>query len=75
MNTPSPESTDRGASGIKITHGTTPSPKAAETLAALRQAVAEALERKGRLGQYAVFWEDGQVVRVGPEALLALREP
>lgn len=36
-------------------------------LDALRSAVAEALERKRRLGQYAVIWRDGQVVRIDPE--------
>ena len=36
-------------------------------LDALRSAVAEALERKRRLGQYAVIWLDGQVVRIEPE--------
>ena len=36
-------------------------------LDALRSAVAEALERKRRLGQYAVIWRDGQVVRIEPE--------
>ncbi len=30
-----------------------------KVLQALREAVGEALERKRRLGQYAVFWEDG----------------
>jgi len=33
----------------------------------LRSAVAEALERKRRLGQYAVIWRDGQVVRIEPD--------
>ena len=33
-------------------------------LDALRSAVAEALDRKRRLGQYAVIWWDGQVVRI-----------
>ena len=33
----------------------------------LRAAVAEALDRKRRLGQYAVMWRDGQVVRIEPE--------
>jgi hypothetical protein len=37
-------------------------------LHALRQAVADALERKRRLGQYAVFWRDGRVVCIGPDA-------
>ena len=37
-------------------------------LESLRRAVAEALERKRRLGQYAVFWRNGQVVFEGPDA-------
>jgi hypothetical protein len=36
-------------------------------LDALRSAVAEALDRKRRLGQYAVIWRDGQVVRIEPD--------
>jgi len=36
-------------------------------LDALRNAVAEALERKRRLGQYAVIWRDGRVVRIEPQ--------
>lgn len=43
-----------------------------ETLRVLRQAVAEALDRKRRLGQYAVFWQDGQAVRVEAKDLPAL---
>lgn len=35
--------------------------------AILRSAVAEALERKQRLGQYAVIWQDGKPVFVGGE--------
>lgn len=31
---------------------------------ALKRAVAEALERKRRLGQYAVFFQNGKPVRV-----------
>ena len=38
-----------------------------QALDALRSAVAEALERKRRLGQYAVIWRDGQAVRIDPE--------
>ena len=34
----------------------------------LKQAVAEALERKRRLGQYAVVWRNGQAVCIGPDA-------
>lgn len=37
-------------------------------LECLREAVAEALERKRKLGQYAVFWRDGRVVFEGPDA-------
>jgi|GEM_PF-1813399 len=36
---------------------------------ALQAAVSEALERKRRLGQYAVFWRDGRPVCVGPDAI------
>lgn len=43
------------------------SPKDQQALDALRSAVAEALERKRRLGQYAVIWEDGRVVRLDPD--------
>lgn len=38
-----------------------------QALDALRNAVAEALERKRRLGQYAVIWRDDRVVRIEPE--------
>ena len=40
----------------------------AEALASLQRAVTQALERKRRLGQYAVFWEDGRVIFDGPDA-------
>lgn len=43
------------------------SPEDQQALDALRSAVAEALERKRRLGHYAVIWRDGQVVRIEPE--------
>lgn len=32
----------------------------------MKQAVAEALERKRRLGQYAVVWRDGRPQRIIP---------
>jgi hypothetical protein len=38
-----------------------------QALDVLRNAVAEALDRKRRLGQYAVIWRDGRAVRIGPE--------
>ena len=37
-------------------------------LEVLKRAVAEALERKRRLGQYAVVWRDGRVACIGPDA-------
>ena len=40
----------------------------AVVLDALKRAVAEALERKRRLGQYAVIWRDGKAMCVGPDA-------
>lgn len=40
----------------------------AMVLDVLERAVAEALERKRRLGQYAVMWRDGRVVSIGPDA-------
>jgi hypothetical protein len=40
----------------------------AKALDALKRAVAEALDRKRRLGQYYVVWRDGRAVRIGPDA-------
>ncbi len=40
-----------------------------QALDALRSAVAEALERKRRLGQYAVIWRDGRAVRIEGDEL------
>jgi hypothetical protein len=39
-----------------------------KALDALTRAVAGALERKRRLGQYAVVWRDDQPVCIGPDA-------
>ena len=36
----------------------------------LARAVAEALERKRRLGQYAVIFENGKPVRIEPDRLM-----
>lgn len=44
------------------------SPDTQEMLDSLRNAVADALERKRRLGQYAVFWQDGKPVLIGEDA-------
>jgi len=43
---------------------------AQRALDALRSAVAEALDRKRRLGQYAVIWRDGRAVRIKGEELM-----
>jgi hypothetical protein len=59
-----PDAPNPSTPEIVVSYGTAPSPEAAQTLAVLRQAVAEALDRKRRLGQYAVFWQGGQAVRV-----------
>jgi len=40
----------------------------AKILDVLRRAVAEALERKRRLGQYAVIWREGRIACTGPDA-------
>lgn len=40
-----------------------------QVLEALRRAVANALDRKRRLGQYAVVWRDGRPVRLEAEDL------
>jgi len=49
--------------------GQPPSAEALRDLAALREAVGKALDRKRRLGQYAVVWQDGRARVLPPEAL------
>ena len=44
------------------------SPEDQQILDALRKAVAEALDRKQRLGQYAVVWREGRPVIIGEKA-------
>jgi hypothetical protein len=46
----------------------TPSVKSQATLAVLRVAIAKTLDKKQRLGQYAVVWQDGRPVLTGPDA-------
>lgn len=53
---------------MTTTRNSTPSPEALVVLEALRQAVAKALDRKRRLGQYAVIWENGKPVVFGEDA-------
>ena len=47
---------------------------AQKTLDALRKAVADALERKRRLGHYAVVCRDGRPVAIGEDAPEDIRE-
>lgn len=42
-----------------------PSKESMIVLESLRKAVAQALDRKKRLGQYAVVWQDGQPTIIG----------
>ena len=46
----------------------TPSPEGQQQLEILRKAVCKALERKRRLGQYAVIWKEGKLVIIGGDA-------
>ena len=45
-----------------------PSPQTLVMLKALRAAVANTLERKQKLGQYAVIWQNGRPVKTGDGA-------
>ena len=45
-----------------------PSEKSQQMLDSLKQAVAQALDKKKRLGQYAVIWENGKPVLIGEDA-------
>lgn len=60
---------------ITLQFDATPSPEGAATLQSLRAAVAQALERKRRLGQYAVVWQDGHAVELTPDDHLHTRQP
>ena len=44
-------------------------------LAALRTAVCQALERKRRLGQYAVIWRKGRAVKTTSAELAVTERP
>lgn len=45
-----------------------PSPQAQVMLKALQTAVAKILDKKQKLGQYAVIWQNGQPVQTGSDA-------
>ena len=53
---------------MKITMKTTPSEEGQVMLDSLQKAVTQALEKKRRLGQYAVVWRDGKPVMIGEDA-------
>lgn len=55
-------------------HKTTPSLEGQQQLETLRQAVGKTLEKKRRLGQYAVIWEDGKPVVSGEDAPISTIE-
>lgn len=44
------------------------SPDAQKTLDCLRKVAADTLERKRRLGHYAVLWRDGKPMFIGDDA-------
>jgi hypothetical protein len=50
------------------TQEATPSEKSLRILESLKKAVAEALERKRKLGQYVVIWDGQKPVQRGPDA-------
>lgn len=56
---------------IEELFGQPPSQQALRDLGALRRAVGCALDRKRRLGHYAVVWQGGVVQTLPPEALPA----
>ncbi|QOJ21662.1 MAG: hypothetical protein HRU77_13795 [Gammaproteobacteria bacterium] len=53
---------------MKVTLKTTPSKESQVILDSLQKAVTQALERKRRLGQYAVVCRDGKPVMIGEDA-------
>lgn len=53
---------------MNIKRKTTPSQEGQQQLDTLRKAVGKTLEKKRRLGQYAVTWKDGKPVVQGEDA-------
>lgn len=47
---------------------TPPSPQSQAMLQSLQMAVAKSLEKKQKLGQYAVIWHDGRPLQTGADA-------
>jgi hypothetical protein len=53
---------------INVRYSNEPSEDVDIAMNALRKAVSQELDRKRKLGHYAVFWKDGQVVYEGDDA-------
>ncbi|TXI26579.1 MAG: hypothetical protein E6Q60_12170 [Nitrosomonas oligotropha] len=53
---------------MKITLRATPSEEDQEILNSLQKAITQALEKKRRLGQYAMVWRNGRPVMIGEDA-------
>jgi hypothetical protein len=53
---------------MNVNRKTIPSDEGKQLLETLRQAVGKTLEKKRRLGQYAVIWKDGKPVLTGEDA-------
>jgi hypothetical protein len=53
---------------MNATRKTTPSKEGQVALETLQKAVRQTLEKKKRLGQYAVIWQDGKPVITGEDA-------
>lgn len=51
-----------------------PSKESMIVLESLRKAVEQALDRKKRLGQYAVVWQDGQPTIIGGDKSESTRQ-
>ncbi len=49
-----------------------PSPLAEKAIASMKKSVAKALDRKQRLGQYAVVWRNGKVIRLQSDEIKSL---
>ena len=60
---------------MKITMKTTPSEEGQVMLDSLQKAITQALEKKRRLGQYAVVWRDGKPMMIGEDAPKVTENP
>lgn len=60
---------------MKITSKVKLSEEGQIVLDSLQKAVTQALEKKRRLGQYAVVWRDGKPVMIGEDAPKVTENP